>query len=98
MTFYILDNKIPKTVSNRHEWEKWMHQFEDCCIICNTRLNGNIFISTTFFGCSSVAEPLLFETVIIGGLYNGFSAKTSTWQEAEEAHQRAVKIVMAQLN
>ncbi len=97
MKFYILDNKQPKPVSTKYEWETWMYHFESSCIISETMVNG-IVVSTHFRGCSTEDDPLLFETVIFGGLHDQYIKKFSTWKEAETAHKRAVVMVVAELN
>ena len=97
MKFYILQNQQPTPIADKYLWEMWMQYHEAACILHETSLHGTI-VSTTFLGCSDEEEPLLFETIIIGGLHDNYSKKSSDWKEAKAEHKRALGIVMADLN
>lgn len=55
-----------------------------------------IFISTVFLGLDHSfggGTPVLFETVIFGGIHDQFQERYCTWDEALAGHQRAIEMV-----
>ena len=59
---------------------------------------GKVDISTVFLGINHAFDdrvPMLFETMIFqfGGKHDEYCERYSTWQDAEEGHKRAVKMV-----
>lgn len=56
---------------------------------------GTVFVSTVFLGVDHAwsGRPMLFETMIFGGKHDEECWRYSTWQEAEDGHWRAVKLV-----
>ena len=57
---------------------------------------GDVGISTVFLGLDhqfGEGEPLLFETMIFGGKEDNYQDRCSTWEQAEEMHLKAKKIV-----
>ena len=90
---YILDGKIPVEC---HSLEQWAKSFETT----NRHVGDDIFdtirVSTIFMGLDHSfgnGLPLLFETMIFGGLRDGYQTRCSTWEEAEEMHKAAVALV-----
>ena len=54
---------------------------------------GNAKVSTVFLGVDydfTGKKPLLFETMVFGGPYDGEEQRYSTWEEAEEGHKKVV--------
>jgi len=50
---------------------------------------GEMLVSTVFLGLDhqfGAGEPVLFETMVFGGEYDGEQDKYSTWEEAEAGH------------
>ena len=91
---YILEGKIPKQERNFIEWAKWMETANRH--VNKTELPGDICISTVFLGTNHnylFGEPLLFETMIFGGEYDGYQERYSTWDEAEAGHQIAIEMI-----
>ncbi len=58
---------------------------------------NEVKISTVWIGLDhsfGIGEkPLIFETMIFGGIHNGYQERYSTEEEAQEGHQRAVQMV-----
>ena len=58
---------------------------------------GEVVISTVFLTINHnfgrEGPPLVFETLVDGGDYDGHQDRYSTWEEAEEGHWRVVKMV-----
>ena len=56
----------------------------------------DVSISTVFLGLDhrfGKGEPLLFETMIFGGKEDGYQNRCTTWEQAEEMHLKAKKIM-----
>lgn len=75
---YILEGTTPKPVSFL-TWVQWFNP-------ANRRVKhdtfGEILVSTVFFGINHI----LFETMILGGDYDGERQRYSTYAEAEIGH------------
>ena len=58
------------------------------------------WISTVFLGLNhncGDGPPILFETMVFGGEFDGYQDRYSTWEEAEEGHKKAVDLVTIKL-
>jgi len=58
------------------------------------------WISTVFLSLDHSwipGPPILFETMIFGGEYDGYQDRYSTWDEAEEGHRKVVNLVETKL-
>lgn len=99
MTNYILKDKKPVPCADITEWAKW---FEDNKgrIVKQTRLPGEVLVSTVFLGIDhricGYGDPILFETMIFGGNQDDYQIRCSTWEQAEEQHEEAVKIAQGE--
>ncbi len=80
------------------EWEAHRHtqrDFEDNCRIAKTELY-DCEVSTVFLGLNhapSLGPPVLFETMVLGGLLDGHQWRYSTYDEAERGHEEVVGMV-----
>ena len=92
---YVLgeDGKTPKPVANVIEWgnarekENRQVRFDE--------IDG-VKISTVFLGIDHAfgfAVPLLFETMIFGGKHDDYQDRCSTWEQAQEMHETALRLV-----
>lgn len=83
-----LDDNDPERFT---EWEKSRNEWH-----LKTEIDL-ISISTVFLGIDhnhrKDGEPILFETMIFGGKYDGWQKRYSTPEEARDGHGRAVKMV-----
>jgi len=83
---YILEGKSPKPVSLL-TWAQW-YETADRQIKHDTV--GEIVISTLFIGLNrnwnQDGPPLLFETMVFGGEFDGELHRYSTYGEAEAGH------------
>ena len=90
---YILEGHKAVPIDDLMEWAK---QFEiDNRVVQQDEING-IKVSTVFLGLDHSfgdGKPLLFETMIFGGEHDGYQDRYSTWDEAEEGHKQALKLV-----
>lgn len=83
---YILEGTTPKPVSFL-TWIQWFNP-------ANRRVKcdsfGEILVSTVFFGINHI----LFETMILGGDFDGEMQRYSTYAEAENGHALMCEKVM----
>lgn len=65
-------------------------------MVARTEAPGAL-ISTVFLGSDhawgSDSQPLIFETLVFGGVLDGEMHRYSTWEEAEAGHRRMVDMV-----
>lgn len=94
--YYILDdNKNPVAVDNLIEWAKWFEGSDR--VVKQTLLwPGIVRISTVFLGIdhgfSKDAKPVLFETMVFGGVNDQYQRRYCTYTEAFAGHKKQVKI------
>jgi hypothetical protein len=92
---YILDENhdvIP--ITDEYEWFKWFSHFDR---IVATTGNDQIIVSTVFIGINynfiGEGPPLVFETMVFGGKYDGGQLRYSTWKDAETGHKEIADVV-----
>lgn len=93
MTYYRLEGHTPVPCT----MEEFAMSMEDplCRVVSNTMVE-EIRISTVFLGLDhnyGEGPPILFETMIFGGAHDQYQERYCTWEEAEEGHKVAVKLV-----
>lgn len=93
--FYILDGheSVPATIE---AWGRWFNTFDLKDWRVGLYDKDGIAVSTIFlcidYGFSSGdGEPLVFETMVFGGRFDGEQEHYATWQQAEAGHQRWVE-------
>ena len=84
---YILDGHEPKQ-ADLITWAKW---FETADRKVAGTGKDNISVSTVFLGLDhrfgGNGPPLLFETMVFGGVHDGDMDRYSTWDKAIEGHR-----------
>ena len=91
---YILDGHETIPCDNLMKWAKWFEKADRH--IAKTKISNVITISTIFLGLDhsfGEGEPILFETVVFGGKFDGEMERYSTWEQAKEGHKKIVKKV-----
>lgn len=105
---YILEGKKPVPCEDLMEWAIWYETG-------NTNVTFDILpdgteISTVFLALDQHPffireaeiedyKPLIFETMVFGGEFDGYVAQYYTWEEAEAGHKAAIaKILHAEIN
>jgi len=91
---YILINKKPVLEPDILKWGRW-HQNVDNRRVNNSTI-GDANVSTVFLGLdhgTRNGEVLLFETMIFGGEHDQEQWRYATWEEAQEGHKEAVKLI-----
>lgn len=92
---YILDGKTPVEAKSTMQWAEWFEKAtkDGTRVVKQSHLPNNVMVSTVFLGIDhnflSKGDPILFETMIFGG-GNEFQERYSTWDEAEEGHNRVL--------
>ena len=96
MNKYILVNGKPKRCDNLTEWGRFMETGER--IVGKTTLGGGVTVSTVFLGIDHnflwTGAPVLWETMIFGGEFNGYQERYTSKEDAEKGHKIAFGIAM----
>jgi len=91
---YILEGRTPVKV-NLETWARW---FETADRKVRRTTKGDVEVSTVFLGLDHAfgnsEKPLLFETMVFGGPLDQETDRTSTWEEAEAAHEKMVERIV----
>lgn len=91
---YILDNHKPVPV-DLMTWARWFEKHHNDRHVALDKV-GDVRVSTVFLGLDHSfgdGPPLLFETMIFGGVHDDFQNRCSTWEEAEAMHASALRMV-----
>jgi len=94
-TKYILEGKTPVPCNDLLKWGEFFND-QKKRRVAYTEL-GAVHVSTVFLGLDHGwgGRPLLFETMVFGGNNWDECERYSTWEEAEQGHQRMVQRVVA---
>ena len=97
MDKYILNkDNITIKCNDLRKWGQWFENNKNLRCVALHQLN-NLKVSTVFLGIdhnwSEKGPPLLFETMIFGGVYNQTCQRYSTYIEALKGHKIAAKKV-----
>ena len=93
--YYILENGVPKPVDFQ-EWGQWWEKTDRT--VAKTRI-GKVLVSTVFLGFDHQWDdgpPLLFETLVFGGIFDGEMEQYSTLDEAKAGHKAMVERIRAE--
>jgi hypothetical protein len=93
---YILKGREPVPCESLTEWAKLFK--DDSRRVALTKIGKNE-ISTVFLGSDhnwTGTKPILFETMIFGGRYDGEQERYHTYTEAEQGHAQWVTKVKRQ--
>lgn len=97
MSYWVLDeHKTPKLVDVL-TWAKWFENGANRRVAIDEI--GGRCVSTVFLGIDHSfggQPPLLFETVIFGGLHDGLITRAATWDEAIKQHANAVDTALSE--
>lgn len=95
---FILDGRTPVPAPSFYEWAKWYEKADRH--VAHTKFPG-IRVSTVFLsldhGFGNLGMPILFETMVFGGLMHEEQWRYATWEEAEQGHASVVAMVEALL-
>lgn len=85
--YYILENKEIKEI-DLMTWAKW---FENADRQIGIKTVNGVKVSTVFLGIDhsfGLSKPVIFETMIFGGNFDGEQERYCTYEEAETGHKR----------
>ena len=71
-------------------WAKWLEVNQGRRHVADETVDG-VRVSTVFLGLNHAwgsGPPLLFETMVFGGMLDQEQDRCSTWEEAESMHAR----------
>ena len=90
MKYYILEGKeaVPADLLT---WGRWFESTENRAV-AKTDI-GDVRVSTVFLGTDyrfGEGPPLLFETMVFGGMLDQDMERYTTWEEAEQGHAEMV--------
>lgn len=97
--YYILNGKIPVPVKNIGQWV--MESMDRSSWGVDKTEIGDVLVSTVFLGIDhsmsfrEPCAPILFETMVFGGVYDQYQWRYETWEEAEKGHKNACDMVLA---
>lgn len=93
---YILVGRRPAPCPDLMEWAHFMENGDGRLV--NWTGNDTLFVSTIFLGLDhnffGDGPPILFETMIFRDGIGDECLRSSTWEAAEEAHERMVAEVL----
>lgn len=102
MKFYKLIGHDPVPCSDMDEWVEWTQANEVSRRVAFDKLTGDagdqVHISTVFLSIDhnyGIGEPILFESMVFGGLMDQWQWRYCTWEEAEQGHAEIVRLVRA---
>jgi len=96
---YILEDRQPVRV-DLMTWARWMeeHRIDRIVAKWDYKLGE---VSTVFLGLDHQWDPdgppLLFETMVFGGIEDGYCDRYTTWREAEQGHMEVCQRIRDQL-
>jgi hypothetical protein len=95
---YILEGHKAIPCTDLLEWAKQFGSIDRH--VADETIEG-IRISTVFLGLNhsfGCGPPLLFETMVFGGILDNEMDRYTTWEQAEEGHKQMVQKVKDSLN
>ena len=91
---YILIGQQPVPEADVIAWARWFENAGDQRTVCRTTV-GDADVSTVFLALdhrfSGDGPPILWETMIFGGRYDGWQARHTSREEAEGYHHKIVE-------
>lgn len=104
--YYKLEGKQILPLNNVIEWAEWFEKAGKDRVVGHEKLPDGSEVSTVFLGIDhspiqrtlelpqevnpSVYHPLIFETMVFGGPFDGHQCRYHTWDEAYLGHQMVV--------
>lgn len=91
---YILEDGVPVREDCPDRWGEWMEHSPDR-LVMHTKVD-EVLVSTVFLGIDHAfngGEPVLFETMIFGGIHDQYQMRYTSLLLAEQGHVLAVCMV-----
>jgi len=94
--YYILKDKQVVGVNSVEDWAIF-NRDNSARIVKQDEMPDGVKVSTVFLGVAHgfdyQCRPVLFETMVFGGEHSDYQERYCTWEEAEEGHKKAVKLI-----
>lgn len=92
--FYVLKDKEPVPCKNALEWADLMIESEEIKRVASDKIEG-VKVSTVFLGIDRAifGPPVLFETMVFGGVLDREKQWYCTWEEAKKGHEEMCELV-----
>lgn len=96
LKYYVLDDEGEPVACDWRTWGLWFEtHFFDRCVLRDDV--GRVRVSTVFLGLDhrhfGDGPPILWETMVFGGLCDGFQRRATSKLDALLVHQHAVALV-----
>ena len=95
---YILADRKPVLCESLENWAAFMANDDNRRVAYD--MLGDVRISTRFMGLDVRLLPEdkleLFETLISGGVWDSYIARSNTWEDAVDSHAGAIKLVQSE--
>lgn len=94
-SWYVLDDDNKPKIADYLEAAKWRDANPDRHRVGFTKV-GRARVSTIFLSIDHnwegpPAPPVLFETMVFGGRFDGYQRRHETWEQAEQWHAQVVE-------
>lgn len=93
MRYKLIDGKIVEE-PDLLKWVEWIENADR--FIDQTQVSREVRVSTEFLGIDhnlvSLGDPILFETMIFGGKFDGWQYRFRTLKEAKAGHAETVRM------
>ena len=93
---YLLKDGVPVPVDDLMEWAKGFENETRRMAETAETMVGDVRVSTVFLGMDisfGHGEPVLFETMIFGGVHDKYQERYHTLEESMIGHEKAVSLV-----
>lgn len=94
MPFYLLAGTEVVSTDDMREWAHWFERTDRH--IAATEVAEGVRVSTVFLGVDhgwGDTAPVLFETMVFGGLLDGEIERYTTYHAAEQGHEAMIERV-----
>lgn len=102
MKHWILEGHTPVITHSVEEWGRWFKLSSRVVrqdIVRPKWYTPSVYVSTVFLGLDhnfwDDGPPILFETMIFGGLCDDYQRRYSTWDEAITGHRATLDMIHA---
>lgn len=93
---YILNGHRPVLEPDLLTWAAWYEVHTHRMVAWTHTTSGDVstvFLSIEPLRVDADSLPLLFETLVFGGPWDGTTRRVATWEEAEQTHKAMVALL-----
>jgi hypothetical protein len=93
LKYYVLDEHNGVVECDLITWGRFFEKMENR-LVAYTEITSEINVSTIFIGIDhrmcGKGPPVLFETMVFGGEFDGYDYRYTSWDDAETGHKMMV--------